>query len=85
MSKQFETTSGICTGRNGTVDIAAIDVSRLGDDMVRLDCVSASKRMLLNGGFSMDSACARAVARHILSITGGCGCEDDGVGCCKRG
>lgn len=65
--KEIACSDGICTGRNGTVDISGIRVASFGGT-VRLDCISKSKKTLLNAGFSMDRDAARKVAHEILDI-----------------
>ena len=56
---------GICTGRNGTVEIKGVQVSSFGD-LIRLDCVSRARGTVLNTGFSMDLEEAKAVAEEVL-------------------
>jgi len=64
---KIEVKEGICTGRNGTVHISGVKVSRF-TDLVRLDCISKKRNMILNAGFSMDSAAAMKLAEAIVDL-----------------
>lgn len=55
---------GICTGRNGTVDIKALSVGGY-NDWVRIDCVSRSKGIILNAGFAMDRKAAKKLSKAL--------------------
>jgi len=56
---------GICTGRNGTVEIKGVQVSSFANT-IRLDYVSRARGTVLNAGFSMDLEEAKAVAEEII-------------------
>lgn len=58
MSKQFNTSDGIITGRNGTVDIRAIEVFKI-DGLIRIDGVSKKTGTTINGGLSFDLSAER--------------------------
>ena len=61
----IEVTNGICTGRNGTMDIKAVSITTFGDK-VRLDGVSKARGKILNAGLSMDKDAAKRLAEGIL-------------------
>jgi hypothetical protein len=63
----IEVTDGICTGRNGTVNISGVNLSTF-TDVVRIDCISKKRQKILNAGFSMDSAAARKLAEAIIDL-----------------
>ena len=54
----FPVIEGNCTGRNGTVDIKALSVGGY-RNVVRVDCVSRKRGMILNAGFSIDRLAAK--------------------------
>lgn len=56
---------GICTGRNGTYELSAIEISTF-HNSIRLDGVSKIKKQVLNAGFSMDRNAAKNLAKSIL-------------------
>ena len=51
--KRYKTTKGIITGRNGTFEIASVEVSEFGL-LIRFDGVG-KRGKTINGGLSMDA------------------------------
>jgi len=73
MIKFIKTEAGICTGRNGTVDIKGIEVAvihaaRSDGALFRIDCVSKARGVSLNAGFSMDTECARGLRDELARL-----------------
>ncbi len=69
--KIISTSGGICTGRNGTRDISGITVSSFGEGsnkLIRIDCLSKKRGVMLNAGVSFDVACAKEIAKQIKSL-----------------
>ena len=64
---EITVTDGICTGRNGTVDIAAVNIMDFGNT-IQFDGISKKRRIMLNAGFSMDREAAKNLAKGILSF-----------------
>ena len=60
----IETRQGICTGRNGTVEIRGLRLFTFGDEF-RIDCVSKKRGTLLNAGMSFDRACATKLHKKL--------------------
>jgi len=69
MIKTIPTTDGIITGRNGTVNIKAIEVFKIDDNLIRIDGISQRKGICINGGLSFDVKCARELSKTILEMT----------------
>jgi hypothetical protein len=61
------TEQGICTGRNGTVSIGAIELFKIDDEgtLFRIDCYSKKRGTLLNAGMSFDRACATELHKEL--------------------
>jgi hypothetical protein len=70
--KEILTTDGICTGRNGTVDIRSITVYMVGgafdSGLIRIDAISRSRGIMLNAGLSFDMDCAKALRDELTRI-----------------
>ena len=64
---EIAVTEGICTGRNGTVDISAVNIMGFGNT-IRLDGISKTRRKMLNAGLSMDRSAAKKLAQGILGF-----------------
>ena len=64
---EIKVEDGICTGRNGTVEIAAVNIMGFGDT-IRLDGISKKRRKMLNAGLSMDRSAAKKLAEGIISF-----------------
>lgn len=67
MLTRIPTTDGICTGRNGTVCIKAVEVADFGN-LIRIDGISQRRGVCLNAGLSFDFACAEQLGNAILNL-----------------
>lgn len=65
--KTISTSDGICTGRNGTVNIRAIELTNFGN-LVRIDGVSKAKGVVLDAGMSFDREAARNLMEALREI-----------------
>lgn len=68
--KTIPTSDGICTGRNGTFEIKAIELNHFGD-VVRIDAWSKRRGTLLNAGISFDRNAAKSLADELRAILEG--------------